>query len=291
MRIVLTGATGRIGSYLREPLIGRGWEVAPWSAAAGATWGGAAAAAVDLADPDAIADGLTRADPDAVVHLAAMSDAEAVRRDPDRARVVNVEAVASVAEWCERNGRRLVFTSTDMVFPGTRAFSTEADEPGPVLAYGESKRAAERAALAASDSVVARICLLYGPTRNGRETFFDHAVAALRAGEPRTFFDDEFRTPLDYATAAEVLARLVESPYRGLLHVGGPDRMSRHELMTRVARGLRLDESLVRPNSRADASFAEPRPADVSLETSRLVALFPDLERPPVEEAVRRMSR
>jgi dTDP-4-dehydrorhamnose reductase len=220
-----------------------------------------------------------------------MSDAEAVRRDPDRARVVNVEAVAAVADWCGRNGRRLVFTSTDMVFPGTKPHSTEADEPRPILAYGESKRAAEREALAAPDSVVARICLLYGPTRNGRETFFDNAVARLREGEARTFFDDEFRTPLDYATAAEVIARLVDSPYRGLLHVGGAERLSRYQFMARAARGLGLDESLVRPNSRADASFAEPRPEDVSLDTSRLAALFPDLERPPVEEAVRRMSR
>lgn len=290
MRIVLTGATGRIGAYLREPLNARGWDVVPWSGRSGADRAGTSAVAVDLADARAIADGLDRTSPDVVVHLAAISDAEAVRRDPDRARVVNVEAVAAIAGWCARNERRLVFTSTDMVFPGTKASSTEADEPGPILAYGESKRAAERAALDAPDSVVARIALLYGPTRNGRGTFFDQAVAQLRAGEPRTFFDDEFRTPLDYATAAEILARLVESPYCGPLHVGGPVRMSRYELMTRVARGLGLDESLVRANRRADAVFAEPRPADVSLDTTRLAALFPDLGRPPVEEAVRRMG-
>ncbi len=291
MRIVLTGATGRIGAYMREPLSSRGWDVVAWSGASAGTWGGAATTLVDMTDALAIERELDRADPDAVVHLAAVSDAEAVRRDPARARVVNVEAVAAVAEWCARNDRRLVFASTDMVFSGAKPFWTEADEPSPVLAYGDSKRGGERAALGAPDSVVARLSLLYGPTRNDRATFFDHAVARLRDGEPRTFFIDEFRTPLDYATAAEVLARLVESPYRGPLHVGGPERLSRYELMTRVARGLALDASLVRPDSRADASFPEPRPTDVSLDTSRLAVLFPDLERPSVEEAVRRMSR
>jgi dTDP-4-dehydrorhamnose reductase len=62
-------------------------------------------------------------------------------------------------------------------------------------------------------------------------------------------------------------------------------------MMTRVARGLGLDESLVRSNSRADAVFAEPRPADVSMDTSRLAALLPTLGRPPIEEAVRAMDR
>ncbi len=291
MRIVLTGAAGRIGAYLREPLNARGWDVVAWSGSAGATWGGEPTVVVDLADAEAIVRELDQADPAVVVHLAAISDAEAVRRDPDRARVVNVEAVAIIADWCGRRGRRLVFTSTDMVFPGSRPLSTEADEPHPILAYGESKRAAERAAESCPDAVVARLSLLFGPTRNGRATFFDQAVGQLRAGESRTFFDDEFRTPLDYATAAEALTRLVESPYCGLLHVGGKVRMSRYELMTGVARGLGLDESLVKANRRADAVFAEPRPADVSLDTSRLAILFPDLERPPVEEAVRKMVR
>ncbi|WP_165064281.1 SDR family oxidoreductase [Paludisphaera rhizosphaerae] len=281
MRILLTGATGRIGAYLRDPLNMRGWEVVRW----------AGSHAVDLTDPGAVSRGLDQADADVVLHAAAISDAETCRRDPDRARTINVEAVAWISEWCAARGRRLVFTSTDMVFDGTKPWSTESDEPRPILAYGATKRAAELEALKAPDSVVARICLLYGPTLCDRETFYDKAVGQLRAGAPQTFFDDEFRTPLDYATAARALAMLAASDFRGIVHVGGAERLSRFELMTKVARGLGLDGSLVRSNSRAEASFSEPRPADVSLDTSRLAALLPTLERPPVEEAVRAMAR
>ncbi|MDG3006574.1 SDR family oxidoreductase [Paludisphaera mucosa] len=291
MRIVLTGATGRIGAYLRDPLKTRGWDVVAWGGATPGSWDGSPTVAVDLADLAEIGRALDRDAPDAVLHAAAISDAARVRSDPGRARVVNVDAVSAVAEWCIAKGCRLVFTSTDMVFDGSRAWTPEADEPRPILAYGATKRDAEREALKAPDSAVARIGLLYGPTRCGRETFYDQAVARLREGVPQTFFDDEFRTPLDYATAAEVLVALLASDFRGLLHVGGRERLSRFELMSRVARGLGLDPALVRGDSRADAVFAEPRPADVSLDTARLAALFPTLERPPVEEAVRAMER
>ncbi|AMV36699.1 SDR family oxidoreductase [Planctomyces sp. SH-PL62] len=291
MRIVLTGATGRLGAYLQRPLARTGWEVVAWSGTTGAQWNGAPTITVDVADPAAIARELDRADPDAVLHAAAISDVESCRRDPRRARAVNVEAVASVARWCASRGRRLLFTSTDMVFDGARPWAVEADEPRPILAYGASKREAEIEAGKAPDAVVARIGLLYGPTRSGRETFYDKAVAGLRAGVPQTFFDDEFRTSLDYRSAAEALVGLLASDFRGVVHVGGRERISRFELMSRVARGLGLDAALVQANSRADVPFAEPRPADLSMETSRLADLLPGLERPPVEEAVRAMER
>ena len=290
MRIVLTGATGRIGAYLRDPLIRRGWSVVPWAGASRGSWAGEACVQVDLADPRATERALDRDDPDVVLHAAAVSDAEQARRDPIRAHAINVEAVACIAAWCAAKGRRLVFTSTDMVFDGGEPWTSEAAEPRPILAYGRTKQEAEREARKAPDVAVARISLLYGPTRCGRETFYDKAVAKLRAGEPQAFFDDEFRTPLDYGSAAEILVALAGSDFRGVVHVGGVERLSRYELMSRVARGLGFDPSLVHANSRADAAFAEPRPADLSLDTSRLAALFPDLGRPPVEEAVRAMA-
>ena len=134
---------------------------------------------------------------------------------------------------------------------------------------------------------MARLSLLYGPSRSGRASYFDRTLAALREGEPQTFFEDEFRTPLDLATAAETLVRLAESD------VTGPDPRRRPRAgqpvrpdPPRRRRPLGLDPGLVRANRQADVALAEPRPADVSLDTSRLAALFPDLRRPTIEEAM-----
>jgi dTDP-4-dehydrorhamnose reductase len=128
---------------------------------------------------------------------------------------------------------------------------------------------------------------MFGPTRAGRPAYFDRTIEALRRGEPQSFFEDEFRTPLDLATAADLLVRLLESEAVGTVHVGGLERLSRFELIRRVATALGLDPDLVRPNRQADVPTPEPRPADVSLDTARLVHLLPDLKRPSVEEAVR----
>jgi dTDP-4-dehydrorhamnose reductase len=180
-----------------------------------------------------------------------------------------------------------VFTSTDMVFDGRGAWYREEQPAEPVLAYGRTTREPQRAALAADPgAIVARVSLMYGPSRCGREGFFERELAALRRGEPRAYFVDEFRTPLPFRTAATILVRLLAADYRGVLHVGGPERLSRHALMARAAAALGIDPALVRGNRQADAAPAEPRPADVSLDTERLAMLLPDCPRPEVEAAL-----
>ena len=289
MRVVLTGASGQLGAYLIDRLRGEGHAVEAWSGGSVGRRGDQDLIPVDLTDAIATSRALAAADPEVIVHAAALSRAEDVRRDPARGRLVNVEASARLADWCVDRGRRLVFTSTDLVFDGSRPWNREDDPAEPLLEYGRNKRAAEPAVLATPRGLVARLSLLYGPSRAGRSGFFDAAVDALRRGEPRTFFEDEFRTPLDMVTAAEALARLAGSDARGLVHVAGRERVSRFALMRRVAGALGLDPALVRANRQADVPAPEARPADVSLDTERLARLLPGLERPSIEEAVVRM--
>lgn len=286
MRILLTGASGQLGTYLIDCLTESGHDVIAWSGTARGDRRGVPITPIDLTDRGSTARVLDEADPDAVIHAAALSSAEAVRIDPVGASAINVEATGRLAEWCDRRGRPLVYTSTDLVFDGSRAWNRENDPADPILEYGRTKRRAEPAVLASSKGIVARVSLLFGSSRCGRPYFFDQAIRALEQGERRAFFEDEYRTPLDLATAAEILVRLAEGDFSGLIHVAGRERMSRFELMIRSATRLGLDPSLVIPSRRSEANLPEPRPADVSLDTTRLAEVFPDLYRPTVEEAL-----
>ncbi len=287
MRILVTGASGRLGSALIDRLTSETrHEVIAWSGATCGPRGRVALQPVDLCDPHAIVESLRVADPDAVIHAGALSSADAVYRDPMRGHAVNVEATRQLAEWAGSRGRRFVFTSTDLVFDGAGSWYRENDPAHPILAYGRTKHEAEAHVLTWPTGLVARLSLLFGPTPSGRPGFFDVAIDALHRGEPRAFFEDEFRTPLDYRTAAEILARLVESDAVGIVHVGGRERLSRFVLMRRAAVASGIDPDLVRPGCQAEARLPEPRPVDVSLDTSLLDRLFPDLERPSIEAVV-----
>ena len=107
-----------------------------------------------------------------------------------------------------------------------------------------------------------------------------------------SYFYDEFRTPLSYPVAARALLNLVAqdpgSPTgpRGLLHIGGPQRLSRWEMGQRLAAFLGCDPSGVVAVSRTSVTTTEPRPADISLDSSRWRSLFPQHEWPHWEEAL-----
>ncbi len=286
MRILVTGATGRLGSYVMRRL-----AVVPHDAVGWARTGRTTAVpnrfqTVDLTDAAGFARAIRAVDPEVVIHLAAISSADEVRREPRTAWEINVEATGRLVEWAIGNDRRLVFTSTDLVFDGTRSWYREDDPPRPILEYGRMKRAAELAVAESSLTLTVRVSLLYGHAPSGREGFFDRAVSSMCAGTPLEFFDDEYRTPLDYATAAGVLVKLAESKVSGLIHLGGPERLSRFELMRRAAAALGIDPDRARSTSLIQQLTAEPRPADVSLDTTRLRDQFPDLTIPPVERAL-----
>lgn len=285
--VLLTGASGQLGRWtLRELARRRCRHVIAWSGRTTGSFEGYDFEPVVLEDRSAVERRLDDIRPDVVIHTAAMSAADEVRQHPEHGRLINEEATRTLAQWCETQCARMVYTSTDLIFDGSRSFWSEDDAPEPLLEYGRTKARSEKFVTATRFGLVARIALLYGPTLTGRPSFWSGCLEAFRKGENRTIFTDEFRTPLDYLSAAEWLCELaLEHPDKtGVIHLGGPERMSRYDLIHRSAKALGLDESLIRPVLAAETPMPEPRPRDVSLSSEKLDRWLPDRARRPPEQ-------
>lgn len=286
MTLLITGASGLLGAYLLREARSGGEAVVAWSGARAGEREGVALRPVDFADPGALTSAFREARPDVILHAAAISSAEACRRDPGTARLVNTDATARLAALAAKAKARLVFVSTDLVFDGEHAPYREEDPAVPVSVYGRTKLEAEGPVRAMTRGLVARVSLLYGPSLTGRPSFFDEQTAALRAGRPVTLFADEWRTPLDLPTAAGALLALARCDATGLLHVGGPERRSRLEMGLRLAEFLGVPATAIVAARRADVPAPEPRPRDVALDSSRWRGLFPGVPWPTLAEAL-----
>lgn len=284
MRLLVTGASGQLGSYLVRESLRRGETVVAWSGRRQGEVLGCPLRPVDLAEPEVIASAFREARPDRVVHAAALAVVSDCHREPRRAEQINTRGSAVLAELADRAKVPLLYVSTDMVFDGEHAPYREEDAVAPLSVYGRTKAEAERAVLAYPRHTVARVPLLFGPALADRPTFFDQQVLALRQEEPVTLFHDEWRTPLSLQTAARALLALSDS--LGLLHVGGPERLSRLEMGQRLADFLHCDPATIVPVSRNSVAAAEPRPADLSLDSSCWRNLFPQQEWPTWEAAL-----
>ena len=177
------------------------------------------------------------------------------------------------------------------MFSGTRAPLHEGDPPGPQSVYGRTKLAGEEAVLAEHpQAAVARVSLVLGRGHGPRGSASEAIAWSLAAGQSTLLFEDEYRTPTDPASVADAVVRLLERGCAGRFHLGGPERLSRHELGRRVARLLGLSEAFIVRGRQADRAGPEPRPADVSLDSDH-ARLALGWEPRPLDEALRESRR
>lgn len=256
MRILVTGASGALGGRLAV-LLAR-WHTVVAGQHRAATPAELDAVPLDLLSSASLESAFDRSAPDAVLHAGALAEPDRCEREPEAAQALNVGASARVAETCARRGLRLVSLSTDLVFPGQK------------LVYARTKEAGEEATLAALPAAaVARVALVIGRGFGPRPTASEAVAWSLAEGRRVRLFTDQFRTPIDPESLADALVRLLQGAAAGLFQLGGAERVSRHELGLRTARRLGLDEGLIDAALAAELQAAAPRPADVSLDSSR----------------------
>ena len=81
-----------------------------------------------------------------VIHCAAYTAVDKAETDKDLCFKVNVEGTENLAECCAENDGKMIYVSTDYVFPGVGEEPFEvSDEKGPQNVYGLSKLKGEEA--------------------------------------------------------------------------------------------------------------------------------------------------
>lgn len=248
MRIVVTGASGFIGTALSRELLARGHAV---RAAVRHSPAPASSGLQHVHVPDISADfnrGALLDDAEAVVHLAAIAHRGASKAELRR---VNVDATLRLAEAAAGRVRRFVFLSSVKVHgedSGSRAFR-ESDAPRPEDAYGRSKLAAEQGLRELADRsglelIVIRPPLVYGP---GVKANFLRLLRWVDSGWPLPFGSvDNRRSLINADNLVDAIACCVEHPAaRGSFLVSDAESVSTPELVSRIARVLNRPARLI----------------------------------------------
>lgn len=132
MRVLLTGASGQLGSHLCDVLPASGYDLLALNSAS-----------LDISSRDQV---LARAAdcPDVIVNAAAYTAVDKAESEADKAFAVNETGVANLIELAGLLDIPLINVSTDYVFDGSASEPYTEDYPtSPLGVYGESKRAGE----------------------------------------------------------------------------------------------------------------------------------------------------
>lgn len=256
MRLLVTGATGQLGTELMAVCGAAGDEVH-----------GLSSSDLDVADRERVLRVIGAIAPDVVVHAGAWTDVDGCEGDPERALRVNALGTRHVAEAASLVGSRVLYVSSDYVFDGRGAGPdggrpyTEWDPTGPISSYGRSKLGGEHEVLGllGTDATVVRaswVCGRYGAN-------FVKTMLRLAADPDRreiTVVDDQHGCPTFTADLAPVLRRLALSRLPGVFHVSNEGPVTWCGFAKAIFTAAGHDASRVVPIPTSELRPARPAP-------------------------------
>ena len=269
MRIAVTGLEGQVARSLLERAPALGHEVIALGRPA-----------FDLAgDTEQIARAIADTRAHVIVSAAAYTAVDRAETDRAEAEAINLRGAAAVAGGARRIGAPLIHLSTDYVFDGSKPSPyTEEDPTSPATVYGETKRDAEVAVLAAYDNAaVLRTAWVYSPFGN------NFVKTMLRLASDRNEIGvvaDQHGNPTSALDIADgllaVAANLIGSSrpsLRGIFHMAGRGTASWAELAGAIFEASRRaggPSAIVRPIDTKDYPTPARRPANSRLDCSKI---------------------
>lgn len=227
----------------------------------------------DITDYRQLKDLFSIEKPEAVIHAAASSNPNYCQLHQDETFKINVTASTNIAALCADLQIPCVFTSTDLVFDGKSPPYKESDPVGPVNIYGEQKATAEIQMYSRyQDVTICRMPLMYGDAPPTANSFILPWIKELKSGNCLSLFTDEFRTPVSAHDASEGLLLALEK-VKGILHLGGTEKLSRYQMGELLMRHLPGIAGKIVPCKQSDVPMAAPRPTDVTMDSSKAFSL------------------
>ena len=222
----------------------------------------------DLRDGGRVRALITSLRPDVIIHTACSNRSSE-----------EIEAIVSSAQHLAHSASdfssRFIHLSTDLVFDGEEAPYFEESVPKPISDYGRAKMAAEHIITALCPAaVIVRTSLMYGmdPLDHHSRWLLD----GLHHGQIVQLFTDEFRCPIWVNTLAESLLELSKLDYSGILHIAGPETLTRWEFgLGILTLHKKIPTDRVIPSTIAEAGLIRPRDLTLKIEKGKDILKTP----------------
>ncbi len=244
MRILITGAAGRLGGRLVEVLRAE-HEIT-----------GVDVAEFDITDWSAARAFVRQAQPELILHPAAWTDVDGCARDPEQAIRVNGFGAQNLALAAAEVGAAFLYVSSNEVFDGkTSVPYREYDPTAPINPYGYSKWVGEQAVQRVNPRhYIVRTAWLFA---HGGKNFIQTMLNAASAGKPLRVVINEVANPTYNDDLADAIAQLIATERYGLYHFVNEGFCSRYDFARYVLDRAGYADTAITPIS----SHMWPRPS------------------------------
>lgn len=206
MKVLVTGAEGQLGHDVCEALSVRGINYV-----------GVGRKEFDITDEKTTQSYIINYHPDAIIHCSAWTAVDQAEDEPEVAKAVNAVGTRNIAVACHKIEAKMLYISTDYVFPGKgMRFYKPEDPTGPLGVYGATKLAGELAVREWTDRYyIVRTSWVFG--KNGN----NFVKTMLRLSETKNELAvvcDQIGSPTYTVDLAPLLCDMIETDQYGVYH-------------------------------------------------------------------------
>lgn len=263
MKIVITGASGQLGSELRELLPGSEKECYFLDRKQ-----------LPLDQTELIQDILGMYQPDLIIHAGAYTAVDQAEDEPGLANLVNHLACEEIAQYCRLHGAKLIAVSTDYVFDGNSAVPLKEDAPtGPVNVYGQTKLAGERAIQKwCAEAIIIRTSWVYS---SFGKNFVKTMCRLMAERDEVRVINDQIGSPTYAADLAKAILKIADSPnwQAGIYHYSNEGEISWYDFAVAI-RDIRSFDCKVTPIPTTAYPTPAKRPQYSLLDKAKIKAAY-----------------
>ncbi|MDH5682015.1 MAG: dTDP-4-dehydrorhamnose reductase, partial [Spirochaetota bacterium] len=196
---------------------------------------------LDICDRIKLRQALDSSKGDILINCGGFTQVDLCETESERAYQVNRDAVAFMAEECQRRGMLFVHLSSDYVFDGEKKSPyVESDPTNPLSVYGKSKLEGELAIESLLDNhLILRCSWVYG--LSGKNFVRTIMKLASERGTLRVV-DDQIGCPSFTKTIASGMKVLLKKGLRGTYHLSDEGICSWYQLAVEVVHLMRQRE-------------------------------------------------
>lgn len=202
--------------------------------------------------------------PDVIVHCAGIINHDLCNTDPELAYKVNADST-NVLMNCFPDSK-MIYISTDAVFPLNTHMANELTKPSAVSVYGKSKEKGEKFALLKDNSVVVRTTIVGKNLLVSGNSLVEWILSKSNNNEEITLFDDVLFTPISTLDLIKELEFIIENGLNGIFHISGSEICTKYDFGVALLKKVGISNSKIIRSKMADTSFSKTRSFDQTLD-------------------------
>jgi len=171
--------------------------------------------------------------PDIIIHCAAITNVDYCEENPEETIIINGESVRKLIDSAPN--AKLIFISTDAVFPYQTHLATENLPTRSENIYGKSKEYGESfIKKSLKNSCIVRTTIVGKNINTYKQGFVEWIINSIKKGNHITLFNDVFFTPISIWHLADELEWIMNNDVPKILHVSGAEITTKYEFGYRL---------------------------------------------------------